>query len=626
LQPWYNFHLYFAIPLILHFVHAFFETGRWRNVFLAGHLTAVQMFGNLSYFIPITTWVITLYIFFFVLVARPFRYIKLDRRSIWAALGIAVSLASIYALTTVNTHQIQLYSYGRDPSGKATLDSFLNYGGSFDLRKWLELLWGVSPFRDMTLFMGVLSVPLLVLSVLKIERRNAHLSLLIAVLILFSTAGPVAKFFYFIWPMMGFFRHLALVSPVIKLFLCFQVGLGWEVLLTMQRNGHKNFVVLGSFLMAAASLAFLNMNQSAQSASGLIDWVLHKQDAGNAGAVLPYFADHTDLDRLTISASILFLIAVLLILISRFRSRPGFYFLVGLLVAVHTADIYFYKFVQFRQKTVRLQPDVRSLADFQPMPYQRARIPADTKVSRDKILDQLDFEWIYWSTYCFLFKDTIDSGLRTDYWLKPFDEFLRAYGNVSLTDRAKHPKGFQPYGFLLFPPYASAEKLGGLKAEKLALFSSAYGVSDREWMAGLLRDPHFSGDLLFVEGSLPGVVPWTGEKPLDTSDRIPIKYDVVKYDANHLEIAVNNPTAQPAWLLYSDVWDPSWHATVNGQDVPVLKAVLAYKAVMVGPGRQTVCFYFSSPGQTVLSVICAVMALCWFFGTIFLIMNIIKRN
>jgi hypothetical protein len=625
LQPWHNFHQYFAIPLVLYFVHAFFETGRWRYAFLAGNLTAVQALGNLWYMIPVTTLTITLYILFFAIIARPFENIRVDRRALFTFLGIGISLALVYLISTVNANGIQLYSYGRDESGKTTLNTFLNYGGSLDLRKWVEVLFGVSPFIDMTLFMGVLSVPLMLLSFFKIERKNAHLFLLVIVLLLFSTGGPVAVFFYYVWPAMKFFRHLALVSPLIKLFLCFLVGIGWEVLFNIEHNRIKNFVAMGSLVLAGVGLFVLNMNRSAEFGIGLINWILHKKEAVEA-AVLPYFADQTDLDRLTVSASFMVMVAILLFLLCRWPRRSSVYFFMGLLVTVHAADIYTYKLVQFKKKTVALSPEGQVLTRFQAMPYQRARLPAFTPVAREKILDELRFDWLYASTCCFLFKDTIDSRFSTDYWLKPFDQFLRAYGGVSLEDRAQHPKGYKPYGFLLFPPYISAEKLGGLRAEKLALFSSAHSVLDREQLAGLLRDQRFAGDLLFVEDPVNGTEPWTPGRSLSLDERIAFHYHVVRYDANHLEISMNNPTGRNAWLLYSDVWDPSWQAAVNGRAVPVLKAALAYKAVMVGPGQQTVRFGFSSPKQTTLSLICAVMALCWFFGTIFLIMKIVIRR
>ena len=56
-QPWWNLHSYFALLLILHFVHSLFETGRWRHFLFAGNLFAVQCCGSLPYLLPLTALV-----------------------------------------------------------------------------------------------------------------------------------------------------------------------------------------------------------------------------------------------------------------------------------------------------------------------------------------------------------------------------------------------------------------------------------------------------------------------------------------------------------------------------------------------------------------------------------------
>jgi len=76
--------------------------------------------------------------------------------------------------------------------------------------------------------------------------------------------------------------------------------------------------------------------------------------------------------------------------------------------------------------------------------------------------------------------------------------------------------------------------------------------------------------------------------------RLHLPYQVLKFDANHLEVATNNNASQAAWLFYSDVWHPLWRATVNGKNTPVFKANLAYKAVKIEPGPNKVHFYFKS--------------------------------
>ena len=60
-QPSWNFRLYYALPLVIELGHRFMDTGRWRWFFLAANLLALQLIGNLPYFIPLASFVVFLY-------------------------------------------------------------------------------------------------------------------------------------------------------------------------------------------------------------------------------------------------------------------------------------------------------------------------------------------------------------------------------------------------------------------------------------------------------------------------------------------------------------------------------------------------------------------------------------
>ena len=44
--------------------------------------------------------------------------------------------------------------------------------------------------------------------------------------------------------------------------------------------------------------------------------------------------------------------------------------------------------------------------------------------------------------------------------------------------------------------------------------------------------------------------------------------------------------------MLNDVWHPWWTATLNGRDVPILRANVLFRAVQVPPGRHVVRFTF----------------------------------
>jgi hypothetical protein len=57
-----------------------------------------------------------------------------------------------------------------------------------------------------------------------------------------------------------------------------------------------------------------------------------------------------------------------------------------------------------------------------------------------------------------------------------------------------------------------------------------------------------------------------------------------------VRLAVSAPA--PSVLVLSDSWFPGWRATVNGQDVPVERANILFRAVQVPAGPHTVEFRY----------------------------------
>jgi hypothetical protein len=61
---------------------------------------------------------------------------------------------------------------------------------------------------------------------------------------------------------------------------------------------------------------------------------------------------------------------------------------------------------------------------------------------------------------------------------------------------------------------------------------------------------------------------------------------------NELRLSVR--TERPALLVVADNWFPAWRASVDGVEVPVLRAYHTLRAVPVGPGEHTVHMYYES--------------------------------
>jgi hypothetical protein len=99
--------------------------------------------------------------------------------------------------------------------------------------------------------------------------------------------------------------------------------------------------------------------------------------------------------------------------------------------------------------------------------------------------------------------------------------------------------------------------------------------------AAFVRDPVIlEKPRLGAGAELPGAGPGTGSW----------HWLARRYDYNSLDLEVEAPAR--GLLYWADGFDPHWRAWVDGKEVPVHRANLAFKAVFVPPGRHAVRFEY----------------------------------
>jgi hypothetical protein len=76
----------------------------------------------------------------------------------------------------------------------------------------------------------------------------------------------------------------------------------------------------------------------------------------------------------------------------------------------------------------------------------------------------------------------------------------------------------------------------------------------------------------------------TGPAPAEAAARI------VKYENTRVEIEVDAP--HWGFLVLHDVWHPWWTAEIDGEEVPIYRANVLFRAVQVPTGRHRVVFEF----------------------------------
>jgi len=613
---YFTLHLYFAIPLMLYFGHAFLDTRRWRYFFLACNLFMIQMIGNIAYFIPVISLTAFLYFLFYAL-DQPLEFlgkIKNLRWGISSAAGITgglLSLGILGALLLASKDPAWLNpGYGRNSDGTASLNIFLTYAGNMDFHKWLELLLRLSPSLDFTVYMGFLALPLVLFGILYSQNRNRYPILLTALILLFFSMGTwVSVFFYYTWPMMKFYRHLGLMVPLIKLFLLFLAGFGFERILvqrdTWQGTRKISYACLVSgALLVMVSIILIHISAHGQEASRTIVNFMTVDTSQTPSTFDPHTVSYR-LKEASCYALLTGLFFIFLPLISFKKSAAAI--ILGVLI-VNTADIYGYYCTEINERSFALNKDKYKITAFSPMPYTYRRL-VDAPNPREIIISSpIKFLSLYSTTNAFLFQDALATRFRTLGHLKPLYDMMSAFG----------PRMVENPAFL---------KIAGSSADKIQFFKQACFDGDDKQLASYLGSPKYKGNLLFVSGKQTNsTLPCSTQIDLSANDRIKATYQIVKFTPNILELSVNVPSSKPIWMMYADVWHQGWKAQINGQAVPILKADMAYKTVLLAPGKNTVTFAFTAPGMIFLEHVIAVNALGWLIILLYLVVGIQRRG
>jgi len=654
-SPWFNFHFYYAVPLILHFCHAFLETGKSRYVLAAGNLSALQTLGQIPYAVAASSLIIILYLLVFAVSNRRevWGQIKNIRFGLpfWTALVLIVlSFGVVGAAITNGIGEIVTVAPSRSSDASVSLNTFMTYGADTGFTKWLELLMGMST-TSQNLYCGLLAVPFAVLALLfGIQRKNFHFFILFLFAFLFSGGTLVTAFFYYTWPLMKYFRHISTVAVFGSLFLCFIAGFGLDAALDNNAKGYPLFGKLLSFnracmatgglmLCLAAVLLYIGISPDRTTA-----WI----DLLPGSSLSPY----EEVGNLRFYRSAIFagLSGLIVMLFARKSIGRNTGILMGLLLFIHVADLFVYKVWELHLRTRPLTAPQTETLRFQQMPYAKRRalffwqdnprahilFPELTKriqalLKRRQAATHpnekafLTYKLFghpvsgygaeFWTVSMFFFHDQLGTPLRTDILLRPFDQFTRACWQQDINDQSITSRALF-YGNYMSPVESNAcRKLAGATEDKIQFFSSGFAASP-EQTASVIGNPDFKGNFLMLSGdagqSIPeNAVPLPDNVPLSADTRLPIPYTVDRYNADHLELTVDLKDGKQVWLYYSDVWHPFWRASINEKPVPLYRANLAYKAVLLQPGPNKVHFHFKSDSMAWFQVLFNLNCLIW---------------
>ncbi len=591
----FNHRLVYALPMILSLLHDFLDTGsRWK-LFLGTNLLALQFMGNAPYLAIFIGAVVVLYFGAYVWIFRrrlpsaaPFRPRATDLLWIPANAGV---LVAILVTLTQGTGQIAAEVQGRTPGGSVPLDRFLTYGGNLNPLRYADAALGCSPSLDYSLFCGFLTLAFVLLALPgRPGRKTLHGAIVVVVILLFSTGftSLVPFLSHALFPGMEYARYVSLLSPVVRLFLVFLAGFGFDALLAQRERlaGPARLVASGMIAISVATAALAVAAAAGSNAVLELPRLLL--------TAMPDLAPWTEVqDPCSLAtlwgSSALGAAGAATALFGLTGRRPAGTLLVGLVLALHAADLFRWKVQMVQFKTVALSPAQGEIQRIRPVPYLPARAPTSAAGPRFAALSQDFFR--YGSTYdftdAFLHVDPLESRFRSLTPLRPVSELRQA--------------GVAP---------GPLSRISGGTTAKLQVFSRAHAVPAGKNLAALLRDPSFAGNILLLAAPATG----TGEGPLALSadERLLARPEILRFDFNGLGVRVAIPERHTgAWLLYCDAWHPGWTATVNGRAVPVERGFLAYKAVPLAPGENVVEFRFRAPARAFSAWVLVANSILW---------------
>jgi len=607
------------------------------------------MMGNLPYLVPVVSFVVFAYFLAYASVSpgafiERLRALQWQRPAATAIAGGLLSLAAAYRCFTIGTDQLVSYNSDRYRDGTSSLHTFLTYGGATDLGKWIDTALNVSPWIDMTLYAGILLVPLLCLAIIGMTRRQRHFAITSLVVLLFTLATPLAMALFYLWPGMKYFRHLGLVSPLVRVLLCFVAGIGFDWLI--HQRGRRLAVagtVLSAILIAMGLYAFtlsLDHAQTTRLVDAISTSAVGRPEHMQFADVVARRLWHTTLTA-GVAAILVGFGAIALStpwLASKPRASMAW---VSLVLLFAGTEVYAFKFEYLVDRSeivpesdrfvtrpaamefpARREVSLKSLAVGRTSPRLAATIDFSSMFAM-RLQGRASTGAQYWSNNMFVFVDEAGSTFQVDSWLKPFDELIRMYWHWPIHESTGFPPDVDLNDFHFPMDHPATGRVTGVTAGKIRFFSHAYAVESLDSFPPLMTDPGYAGNTLLVvepqdaERSSARLRPWKPADSLSADDAQPLMARVERFDANTLRIAVDNPGA-PSWMTYADIWHPSWRASVNGKTVPIYRANLAYKAVPLESGANVVEFRFGSREFSVLAALMAANAAFWIAATAWL--------
>ncbi|SMF71435.1 hypothetical protein SAMN06265365_12847 [Tistlia consotensis] len=613
--PTFNLYAIAFLPLALLCLLRFWRSASWSWLWLSGAALSVSVtIPYLGAATALCFGAITVAL----LLQHPSPGVFLSRPSLGATAAFLLCVLLLAAVGLLLAHALEgfdLVAPSRGDAASVALRAFLHYSVSPTLDAVAQaFVLGWTPTAQWPSYFGLLPLVGALAAVFLLDGKILRALALGAFVVLLLTNASEAAVAMFHVPAMQYFRHLQHLFPILKVFLALLAGFAFDRMvagLAAPRGPRwlRPWPLLLAWLGLAALVdAVAGPVLRAADPSILSDFGLGAPPL-QGGAVLAAY-----LSYLRVAAYGLAGLAACL-LIRRGPARPRV--LAALLVAAVVFDLASYQWQAFQQWQWDRTDDPAILAAFRPrppsLPLERERAPSDATAAR-VIAGFAEHARALRSTNYALY----ETLLGFDRCFPVARVHYLAGGPARLiTLRGGH---IVPGAVGSEVPWHDEALMTvlGCGSPKFRLVPNAVVAGSVEQREQLIRGtPALDRTVILgpLEGRpAPPVV--QGLPPTAGSVRL------TGYSADRIELAVDNPSPDPVWLVYADAYDPGWSATVEGAAAPTYRAYGAFKAVSVPPGKSRVEWRFDAgwwappllalrllPGLAGLAAL--LTAICW---------------
>lgn len=591
-QPISGFYQFFCLPYVIYFLHIFFKTFQPRWLLLGVLFAVIQVSASHACYLAILILTLVFYfgMFFFfspgvgkpVVICKDFKKWVVPIVLIIGVLGVLGWSFWVgkdpfivqYADIRLNTWNVDLVQY-------------LSYGGENNFFKWNETFLGVSPALDLNLYFGILGLCCAIIGAFCLKgRRQKTLLGTIVLLGLVSSASPLAVLVFYTVPFMSYFRHLGLLTPIMKLFLCFLSGFGFKAFFGNCLSKESHFQIRRPFIVGLFVLGSIGAVLGACVFSQKMNfWLLNLVHYSTPFPKAP-FETWTLFFHPNILMAIVLELILLFVLIYTLSDKQWVSILVVAAVCVQLVDVFFYRAEQMKLKTSTAPVPFMELFRYQPLHLSLFRKLTPLECDNTKAFFSSQ-QLLRGGVYA-IFNNVTQCESYDAFVFNGISRFLHDYYDAGNDRKDRDPLW----------------KMSGVTRPQIQLFRNAVVLADAQ-IKKLIVKENFKPDMLLLSGTQ-GDISKAEDVRLNNYEEVPVK--VQKFTPNELVLEVDNPLSASAWLYVAQNWHPQWKAQVNGKQTKVERAFLAYRAVRIDPGKNVVRFFYTQPQVVILKYIFCFLA------------------